>query len=412
MRKVGDFSITDPEVAKCPFAYYAAMRREDPVHRDPGSGYWWVALREAVAKASLDAQALSSTSEVILKTQFRPRAQALWDAAGMRTLHTFVTSDPPEHDEYRAVGRNLFTPRKVEQMAPHIETRVHELIDTFAHRGSVEFVREFAARLPGSIVCDEFGLPPEDQPRFKTWTDAVIGLLSPALSEDREIELVQHLIELFQYLEGHLQRHAQLPPGRVIHTLATVDKRDGTPFTALERGWMTLTTFVGGNETTMNMLAAGLRTLANTPTLQEELRSDPAKVPLFTEELLRLQGSVQALLRVATRDLEIDGTRIPKGANVVLCSGSANRDERFWPRAEEFRLDRNEGHRHMTFGYGRHVCIGMHLARRELNIAFRVILERLRDIRLAVPDADIEQLPLPFHRSIASLPLQFNPVVR
>lgn len=412
MPKVSEFSITDPGVAKCPFPYYAAMRREDPVHRDPGCGYWWVTLRESIAKASFDAASLSSKSEVILKNSFRPRAQAFWEAAGMQTLHTLVTSDPPEHEDYRAVGMSLFTPKKVEELAPHIEARVHELIDEFAGRGEVEFVHEFAARLPGSIVCDEFGLPIEDQPRFKTWTDAAIGLLSPDISEDREVELVQNMIELFRYLEVHLKRNAEVPTGRIIHTLATINKRDGTPFTALERGWMTLTTFVGGNETTMNMLSAGLRELANSPELQDELRRDPDKVPRFTEELLRLQGSVQALLRVATRDMEIDGTQIPKGANVVLCTGSANRDEQFWSNAEEFRLDRPDGRRHMTFGHGRHVCIGMHLARRELNIAFRVILERLNHIRLAIDDSAVEQVPLPFHRSIARLPLRFDAIAR
>jgi cytochrome P450 len=412
VRKVADFSITDPVVAKCPFPYYAAMRRDEPVHRDAGSGYWWVVLRESVMSASFDVERLSSQSEVILKKSFRPRAQELWDAAGMETLHTLVTSDPPEHDEYRAVGMKLFTPRKVQEIAAHIEARVHELIDGFAARGTVEFLTEFAARLPSSIVCDEFGLPPADHSRFKAWTDAVIGLLSPDLTEEREMELVQRMIELFKYLEGHLQRSAELATGRVIHTLATVNKRNGEPFTALERGWMTLTTFVGGNETTMNMLTAGLRKLATTPELQTQLRRDPQLVPRFTEELLRLEGSVQALLRVATCDLDIDATRVPKGANVVLCTGSANRDERYWENADEFRLDRANSNRHMAFGYGRHACIGMHLARQELNTTFRVILERLSNIRLAVAAAAIEQIPLPFHRSVASLPLLFESVGR
>ncbi|MET0657440.1 MAG: cytochrome P450 [Steroidobacteraceae bacterium] len=409
---MSEFDITDPAVAKCPFDYYAAMRRESPVHRDPGTGCWWVALRETIAKASFDPQTFSSKSELVLRLRYRPRAQALWEAAGMRALQTLVTGDSPEHDDYRALGMGLFTPAKVEQLTPHIEARVHELIDEFASRGNVEFVNEFAARLPGSIVCDEFGLPQEDQPRFKEWTDAAIGLISPDITEDREVELVQKLIELFKYLEVHLKRNTQESTGRIINTLATMNKRDGTPFTFLERAWMTVNVFVGGNETTMNMLSAGLRKLATEPDLQNELRAAPDKIPQFTEEMLRLEGSVQALLRVATRDVEIDGATIPKGANVVLCTGSGNRDETFWEHADEFRLDRANGRRHMTFGQGRHVCIGMHLARRELNTAYRILLERLNNIRLAVPPGEIEQVPLPFHRSIVRLPLQFDSTMR
>lgn len=408
MRKLSEFSITDPAVAACPFEYYAAMRHESPVHRDPGTNCWWVSRRESIAKASFDAQAFSSKSDLVLRLQYRPRAQALWETAGMQTLHTFVTSDPPEHEDYRTLGMGLFTPVKVEQLTPHIEERVRELIDEFAARGSVEFVAEFASRLPGRIVCDEFGLPLQDQPRFKEWTDAVIGLISPDISEAREAELVHGLIQLFKYLEVHLKRNAAEPTGRIIHTLATMNKRDGTAFSLLERVWMTVNVFIGGNETTMNMLSAGLHKLATTPGLQHDLRASPDKIPQFTEEMLRLEGSVQALLRVATRDVEIDGVTIPKGANVVLCTGSGNRDERFWEHADEFRLERANGRRHMTFGSGRHVCIGMHLARRELNTAFRMLLERLHNIRLAVPAGEIEQVPLPFHRSLARLPLLFD----
>jgi cytochrome P450 len=98
---------------------------------------------------------------------------------------------------------------------------------------------------------------------------------------------------------------------------------------------------------------------------------------------------------------------IPKGANVVLCGGAANRDDARWQNPDEFKLDRPDGHRHLTFGHGRHACVGMKLARRELKIAFRVLLDRLHDIRLAVPDDQIVQLPLPFHRGIANLPIKF-----
>lgn len=412
MREVDRYNITDPEVGKCPFPYYAAMRREEPVHLDPGSGYYWVADYDSVLKAAFDAETFSSKSDVVLKKTFQPRAQALWDAAGMKALDTLVTSDPPEHADYRSVGLALFNPKTVERMAPHIEALVNELIDAFVDRGEVDFLHEFAARLPGTVIGDEFNLPRTDQPRFKTWTDAMIGLLSPGLSEEREVELVGLMIELFRYLEVHLQRAAENPDGRAIHALATMNKRDGTPFSALERGWLTLVTFVGGNETTMNMLTASLRKLALNPQLQDELRGNSEKISAFVEEMLRLEGSVQALLRVATREVEVGGVLIPKGANVVLCTGSANRDEGHWPDAEQFRLDRENGQHHFTFGRGRHVCVGMHLARRELNIAIRAILDRLHNIRLAVPESEIVQVPLPFHRAIANLPLRFDAVAK
>lgn len=408
MSTLDQFRITDPEVAKCPFDYYKAMRRDAPVHQDPGTGFWWISRYEDVTKATFDVEHMSSKSDIILRKSFRPRAQALWDAAGMVAIDTLVTGDPPEHTDYRAVGMQLFNPKKVEAITPAIQTLVEELVDAFAERGEVDFITEFAAKLPGTVVCDEFGLPRQDQPKFKAWTDAIIGLLAPDVDEDTEVELVKRVITLFQYLESHILRAADEPSGRVIHALATVPKRDGTPFSNLERAWMAVVTFVGGNETTMNMLAAGMRKLALDSELQDSLRADPAKVPGFVEELLRLEGSVQSLLRVAPEEFSMHGVTIPKGANIVLCTGAANRDEQRWPHADQFIPDRPDARRHLTFGHGPHTCIGMHLARRELAIAFTVLLQRLDSIRLAVPAEDIQQLPLPFHRAIANLPLRFE----
>src|SRR5690606_16580915 len=162
----------------------------------------------------------------------------------------------------------------------------------------------------------------------------------------------------------------------IIHALATANKRDGSPFTPLERAWMLVFIFGGSNETTINMLACGIRRLARDPELQTRLRPDSSLIPILIEELPRLDASVQCLLRVATRDVEVDGTLIPKGANVMLCVASANRDEERWSNPDEFRLDRADGRRHLSFGQGPHTCIGTHLARRMLQIAFETLLKR------------------------------------
>ena len=410
MRTVDKFQINDPEVAKCPFDYYSAMRREDPVHLDPSIGFYIISQYDDVVKAAIDSDALSSTSELMLRKSYRPKAQALWDAAGMKAIDTFVTSDPPEHTEYRRIGLSLFTPPIVEEMTPRIEKLVNELIDNIADKDEIEFIEDFAARLPGTVVADEFGLPREDQPRFKAWTDAYVASISPDNSEEREAELVEKLIEMFKYLENHLKQAAKKSSGRVINTLATMSKRDGSPFSSLERSWMLLVTFVGGNETTMNMLAMSIKKLALNPELQTKLRNNPEKVSAFVEEMLRLEGPVQGLMRVATRDLEIHGTTIPKGSHVILSIGSANRDKANWADPDEFKLDRSGSSRQLSFGKGRHVCLGLHLARRELNIAITQLLKRLNNIELAVPVEQIEQVPLPFHRAIASLPIKFEAI--
>ena len=409
MRDVDHFSMADPATASCPFAYYDAMRREAPVHRDPGTGFWWVTTHDLNIQCLMDTERFSSKGDLLIKKHFRPRAQALWDAAGMKAIDTLVTTDPPEHDDYRSVGIKLFSYRTVEEMVPRIEKLVHELIDNFAAKGEVDFLREFARPLPATIVCDEFGFPREDQPCFKAWTDALFGMMTPGISEDTEVELIQKVIEMFRYLDNHIKQAAQGPAGRVIHSLATLNRKDGTPFTALERSWMAITTFAGGNDTTRNMLASCMHKLVLCPELQDELRGNNDRIEAFVEEMLRLESSVQGLPRVATCDIEIAGVTIPNGSNIVLCPPAANRDPVRWPQADEFHLDRPDGNRHIAFGHGRHACFGIQLARRELQIAMRIFLDRLRDIRLANPDEPVRHLPVPFFREIANLSIRFTP---
>lgn len=410
MSRLDSISMADPAVMLDPYAYYAAMRAEHPVHQDPAFGFYWVAKQDTVARLAMDAGAMSSKSEILLRRSFRPQGQALWDAAGMQVIDTFVTGDAPEHEHYRALGSTLFNPRKVAAMAERIDGHVGRLIDGFAGEREFDFVERFAGRLPAAIVCDEFGLPLEDQGRFKTWTDSVIAVMTPGISEEQEAQLVAQIVELFTYLQRHLALRGNDASGRVIHALATATRKDGAPFSVLERCWMLLFIFGGSNETTINMLASGVRRMANDPALQAKLRAEPALLPAFIEELLRVDGSVQGLLRVSTRDQEVDGTLIPKGANVVLCVSSANRDESRWEQPDEFRIDRPNGRRHLAFGQGPHTCIGNHLARSILERAFGQLLQRSRRIELAVPDDQVAQVPLPFHRGIASLPIRFESV--
>ena len=134
----------------------------------------------------MDTERFSSKGDLLIRKHFRPPAQALWDEAGMKAIDTLVTPDPPEHDDYRSVGIKLFSFRTVEEMMPRIEKLVHELIDGFSARGEADFQREFARPLPATIVCDEFGLPRADPPRFKAWTDALFGMMTPGISEATE----------------------------------------------------------------------------------------------------------------------------------------------------------------------------------------------------------------------------------
>lgn len=401
-------TLADPQLSKCPFSYYRAMREQDPVHRDPSIGYWWIAKREDVIAAAQDPAHFSSNTDLQFRSRYRPRAQALWDAAGIEVPYTILTSDPPEHEEYRRFAMSLFTPKRVNELTPHIADITNELIDDFIDSGRADFAKEFAELLPATIVCDEYGFPRADRSRFKSWADSILLLQTPGISEDEEVTLVTRVIELFKYLTHHLELQRDKGDGRVIYDLVSINRKDGTPFTLMERAWMAMTIFIGGVDTTANTLVSCINHLCLHPELQDQLRGKPDEIGNFFEEILRLHGPVQSIARRAKSDFEYSGKSIAEGNDVMLCLGSANRDETFWEKPDEFRLDRANVRQHLSFGSGRHVCVGMHLARQELQIALSLILDRLENIAFADPVSPPEYLPLPIFRGIASMPIRFS----
>ncbi|MFC5463106.1 cytochrome P450 [Massilia niabensis] len=402
-------TIADPELSKCPFAYYAKLRQEEPVRQDPSTGHHWIVKNDDVMKAFLDSEHFSSHHQLQFRDKFQPKAQKLFEAAGLQVPPTILTSDPPEHAELRSFGMTLFPVKRVAELAPGIETIVNELIDDFIDQGHVEFSKKFAALLPATIVADEYGFPRADRDQFKTWADANLVLQTPGITEDEEVELIGQLIELIRYIEKYLVNPPDRSQGRVMYDLATRNRSDGTPFTLMERIYTGLTIFIGGVDTTAGALTAMLNHLCHHPEMQDQLRGNTELISHFVEEILRLEAPVQATPRRITKDIEFAGRQLNEGEFAMICNGSANRDEAVWGAdADEFKLVRSNHNQHRTFGYGRHVCVGMHLARVELNIAIRVILDRIEDIRFQNPDNPPQRVPMAIFNAYDSMPITFK----
>lgn len=405
----GALSLADPAVSACPFGYYRSIRDHEPARLDPVMGYYWIARRDDVLLAAQDPARFSSNTDLQFRSSYRPRAQKLWDEAQISVPYTILTSDPPEHEDYRRFAMSIFTPKRVIEMKPYIQSVVDELIDSFIDRGEAEFAKEFAELLPATVVCDEYGFPRSDRERFKAWADSVLLLQTPGISEDEEVRLVENVVALFEYLKRHITAASRQGGGRVINDLATINRKDGSPYSLMERAWMAMTIFIGGVDTTVTMLSVAMHFLCARPELQDELRTDPGKIANFIDEILRLEPPVQSIVRRAKQEFEFHDRTIPAGADIMLCLASANRDERFWSEPDTFRLDRPNSRQHSSFGYGRHVCVGMHVARQELQIAISTILQRMQCIRFAQPANPPRPLGLPIFRAMPTMPIRFEP---
>ena len=407
---LADMTLADPGVHRCPFGYYATMQDESPVHYDRHTDLWMITRYDDVVSAAGAWERFSSHIDMRrdVSNVDPTEADELFKREGYFVEDVLSQVDPPRHTPFRRLVEKLFTGPTVKRMHDYLDTHVVELIDAFADRGRADFYHEFAVPLPVDVIADQLGLPRSDGMKLKRWTDAFIASFDATITAERKLECVKGILEFQKYFVAKRDEKLAQPGDDLLSMLVAARKDDGTPLTIEEYLALCAQLMVAGNETTRNVLLAGLHKLVTDPALQTRLRRSPDLIPRFVDEMLRLEAPAQGLFRRCTREVTLGGVTLPEGAKVLLLFGAGNRDPRAFPNPDEVVLDRPNGNRHLAFGYGIHSCIGRTLATAELTIAFTRLLERLDDIRLA-PDAPTPQIIPHFNmRGLDSLSIVFR----
>jgi len=375
-------TLTDPAVRKCPYPAHDSIRAETAAYRDPVSGVYLVTRYADVRRLALDTDRLSNATGLVpsLEGATCEEVDRLYAERGCKPLSTLVTADPPAHRLYRQLVEKAFLPRRVQGMHDYIHTLVDTLIDDFAHRGEVEFMPEFAVRLPVMVIADQLGIPRSDLPLFKRWSDAAIEQIDPQLTVARDIELTREIIDMQCYFIEHAAQLRRQPADHLFSDLVHAEV-DGRYLDDRELCSILQQVLVAGNETTTSALGSAMVLLIEQPVLVDTLFETPAKIPAFVEEVLRLRSPVQGLLRRALVDIEVGEVTIPEGAIVHLLNAAANHDPEVFAAPHDIDLERDKGRNHMAFGLGIHHCIGAQLARAELTIAVRQLSQRLCHFR-------------------------------
>ena len=375
-------TFTDPATRRCPFPTYRKLREEHPVYKDPVSGNFVLTRYRDVRKAAINTKTLSCKTGVIQtrKSSISDQVDAMFEEQGWLPLDTLVTNDPPSHKMYRALVDKMFSRDKVQLLEPQIAETVTALIDTFIDKEEVNFFDAFAMRLPLTVFTEILGVTDRDLEKFKRWNDDSLETSNPALSPERELELVPSVIALQQYLAKNVERVRAAPDQSLLSTLvhAEVDGRTLDMRELISILWLL---FLGGGDTTANALASGMQTLIDHPELADQIRDDDEKLETFVEEVLRTKAPATVMFRRATEDMEIDGVPIPEGSIVETRFGAANLDPEVFSDPDTVDLHRENARAHLTFGSGIHVCIGNQLARGELREAFRQIVARMQNFR-------------------------------
>ncbi|MBM4791933.1 cytochrome P450 [Streptomyces sioyaensis] len=287
--------------------------------------------------------------------------------------------DPPDHTRLRTLVAKAFTVRQVEKLRPQVRQLTRELLDELEAAGPpVDLVDRYALPIPVAVICRMLGVPAEDRPRFRVWSDAALSTSSLTAAEfDANLE------ELRAYMGQLIEEHRQAPRDDLMTAL--IDARDvGDRLSELELVDLCVGILVAGHETTATQIPNFVLALLDHPGQLALLRERPQLIGNAVEELLRFVplGSGAGQPRYATEDVEVGGTLVRAGTPVLIAMGAANRDALRFDSPGTLDISR-AANQHLGFGHGVHHCLGAPLARLELQEALGALLTRFPGLRLA-----------------------------
>ncbi len=398
-----------PEVLACPHAYNARLRREAPVYRCPHTGIVFVSDYEQVRAVAKNHQQFSNRFGQAMRSEGEvdPRIVEA-QKEGYPPVDTMLTQDPPLHRRYRGMVNQAFTARRVSTLEPYIEQLCHQLIDGFVDAGRCELVGDFAERVPMTVIADQLGVPLSDYNLFKSWSDAFVAQLSRLASPDEELAAVKQIVEFQKYFAAKLEERRNDRRDDIISDIVHARLDDERPLSTAEMLSILQQLLVAGNETTTHAIAEGVLLLIRHPDQHALLKNDPSLIENFTEEVLRLASPTANMWRVTTEDTRIGEMDVAAGTMVQIRFSSANRDDGVYPEPDGLDVTRDNARSHLAFGHGVHMCIGASLARKEMIVAFRVLLERLDDFQLDCAEEDLVYAPNVLLRGLSALPVRFR----
>ena len=397
----------DDAVRDDPFPTFAEARRRCPVQpvRLPDGHRAWVVLGHVAARQALGDERLSKNMVAALDRDPEVVSEGL---PGPEFAHHMLAVDAPDHGRLRGLVAAAFRPSRVAAMRPAVERLAGELLDGLAAQGPdavVDLRAGFAHPLPFSVICELLGV---EEDHRRTLRDAFATLLRPWPSPPPP-EAVAASDVVTGTLRALMAGAGPDPDGGLVAVLVDAVRRgEATEPEALSSLFQLV---VGGPDTTASLIGNGVVALLDHPDQLKALQGEPELLPGAIEELLRFTAPVpHATFRVTTETVDLDGVTVPAGQQVLVSLGAANRDPALVDEPDRLDVTRRP-RRHLAFGHGPHHCLGAPLARLEAEVAFRRLLGRFPDLRLAVPRPELawshgDGLVL---RGLAELPVVLGP---
>jgi cytochrome P450 len=385
-----------PEFAENPYPFYERLREEAPVYFHPGHKFWAISRYADVAKAHADTRTFSSTGGVTIE--------------GVEASQPIlIVQDGKKHAVAKSMMISLFTASRMAELDGFIRRTAIKYIEEAAEKagtGEANFVSDVTVKLPLEVIGELIGIPVELRDEVHRLSNTVV-MRGPDSSIAATTEAQGALLKLYLGLAG--ERRNSLgddPISKLVR--AEVKDEDGEvhrmddltiAFRFLELGF-------AGHETVAKAIPNGAMALANFSDERRKLAADMSLLPRAVDEMLRFDPPSHLQGRLTLRDTEVAGVQIPEGQRVMLMTGAALRDPRAFADPDRFIIDREPDRNSIAFGHGVHKCLGIHLARREINIFFEELFARFPDWEV-FPERT-QRSVLSNVRGVSVLPISFG----
>jgi cytochrome P450 len=358
-----------------PHPTWRRMREEAPLYRNEEHDFWALTRFHDVLEALVDTATYSSAQGDVIE---------LIRGGLPESTRSLISEDPPKHTVHRHMLSRAFTPRAIQQIEDRVRLFAQQTLDELVGRRRFDFIRDVGGRIPGMVIAAMLGTPNSDVDEIRDLVDAQLHL-DPGNPYDRT-NYNRSAQQLGEYFLEHARARREHPRDDMMSALVTMEITDEDGNTRTLRD-MEAVSYIkllssAGNETTARFSGWAAAVLARHPDQRAKLVEHPELIPNAVEEIVRFEPPAMALARVVTRDVVWYDHVVPEGAIMVLIQAATGRDQRQFPDPDTFDVERRI-ERHLSFGFGAHVCMGASLARLEARILLEEMLARF-------PDWDVE----------------------
>ncbi|MGW3312511.1 cytochrome P450 [Streptomyces sp. NPDC001073] len=377
------FDPWDPAFVSDPYPAYAELRERGRVtYYEPTDQ--WLVPRHADVSALLRDRRLGRTYQHRFTHEDFGRTAPPPERESFHTLndHGMLDLEPPDHTRIRRLVSKAFTPRTVEQLKPYVSQLAGELVDGLVAKGGGDLLTDVAEPLPVAVIAEMLGIPESDRAPLRPWSADICGMYELSPSEETAAKAVRASDEFSAYLRELIAARRENPGDDLISGMIAAHDEDDVRLTEQELISTAVLLLNAGHEATVNSTVNGWWALFRNPDQLAALRADHSLIPSAVEELMRYDTPLQLFERWVLDEIEIDGTTIPRGAEIAMLFGSANHDPAVFTAPDRLDLTRTDNP-HISFSAGIHYCIGAPLARIELAASMRALLEKAPTLRLA-----------------------------